>query len=142
MKSNAPTSKIQIPASMSPKLVTQILLKSIAKCVSYDMFIIFFGYVIAKNLIVQDCIQNMAWRLNLIEFYKKSIFHGFCMKLNASTLKIQISGSKFPNFVIQFLLKSTTKCLSNDVFIIFFGYVVVNNSILEDCFPNMKWHQK
>ena len=36
----------------------------------------------------------------------------------------------------------TLKYLSNDMLITFFGYVVVNNSIMEDCFPNMKWHRK
>jgi len=44
--------------------------------------------------------------------------------------------------VTKILLKSTSKCLLDDMLITFFGYVVVNNSIMEDCFPNMKWHRK
>ena len=63
------------------------------------------------------------------------------MDLNASTSKIQISASMSPNFVTKILLKSTSKCLPNDMFIIFFGYVVVKISIMEDYVPELKYNQ-
>ena len=142
MNLNASTSKSVFSVSMSPKFVTKILLKSTSKCLSNDMFIIFFGYVVVKNSNIEDCFLNMKWDQKQINFYENSIFHEFLVDLNASTSKIQISVNMLPNFVTKILLKSTSKCLSNDMLIIFFGYVVVKNSVVEDCFPNMKWHQK
>ena len=142
MDLNASTSKISISVNMFPNFVTKILLKSTSKCLSNDMFIIFFGYVVVKISIMEDYVPELKYNRNLIEFYENCIFHEFLMDLNASTSKIQISASMSPNFVTKILLKSTSKCLSNDIFIIFFGYVVVKNSTIKDCFLNMKCHQK
>ena len=142
MDLNASTSKIQISASMSPNFVTKILLKSTSKCLPNDMFIRLFGYVIVKISITEDYVPELKYNRNLIEFRKNCIFYKFLINLNASTSKISISVNMSPNLVIKSLLKSTSKCLSNDMLIIFFGDVVVKNSIIEDCFPNMKWHQK
>jgi len=122
--------------------VTKILLKSTPKCLSNDMSIIFFGYVVVKFSIMEDCVPELKYNRNLIEFYENYIIQEFLMDLNPSASKIQISASMPPNFVTKILLKSTSKCLSNDMFIIFFGYVVVKNSTIKDCFPNMKWYQK
>ena len=88
---------------------------------------------------MEDCFPHVKYNQNLIEFDQNCIFHEFSMDLNAPTSKIQNSASMSPNFVTKILLKSTSKCLSNDMFIIFFGYVVVKNSNIKDCFPNMKW---
>ena len=121
MDLNASTSKIQISATMSSNFVTKISMKSTSKCLPNDMFIIFFGYVVVKISIMEDYVPELKYNRNLIEFYENCIFHEFQMDLNASTSKIQISASMSPNFVIQILLKSTAKCLSNDMFIIFFG---------------------
>ena len=120
---NAPTSKIQISASMYPNFVTNFLLESTSKCLSNDMFIIFFGYVVVNNLIIKDCVLNIKLHRNLIEFYENCIFHGFLMDLNALTSKIQISASMSPNFVIRIFSESSREGLSNDIIIIFFGFL-------------------
>ena len=126
---------------MSPNFVTKFLLKSTSKCLPNDMFIIFFGYVVLKISIMEDYVPELNYNENLIEFYENCIFHAFLMNLNASTSKSQISASMSPNFVIQILLKSTAKCLSNDMFIIFFGYVVAKISIMEDYVSELKYNR-
>ena len=126
---------------MSPNFVTKFLLKSTSKCLPNDMFIIFFGYVVLKISIMEDYVPELNYNENLIEFYENCIFHAFLMNLNALTSKIQISASMPQNFVIQILLKSTAKCLSNDMFIIFFGYVVVKMSIMEDYVSELKYNR-
>ena len=90
---------------------------------------------------MEDYVPELNYNENLIEFYENCIFHAFLMNLNASTSKSQISASMSPNFVIQILLKSTAKCLSNDMFIIFFGYVVVKISIMEDYVSELKYNR-
>ena len=120
---NAPTSKIEISASMYPNFMTKFLLESTSKCLSNDMFIIFFGYVVVNNLIMKDCVLDMKLHRNWIEFHENCIFHGFLMNLNALTSKIQISASMSPNFVIRIFSGSTRDGLSNDIIIIFFGCV-------------------
>ena len=126
---------------MFPNFVTKFLLKSTSKCLPNDMFIRFFGYVVLKISIMEDYVPELNYNENLIEFYENCIFHAFLMNLNASTSKSQISASMSPNFVIQILLKSTAKCLSNDMFIIFFGYVVVKISIMEDYVSELKYNR-
>ena len=141
MDLNASTSKIQISVSVSPNFVRKILLKSNSKCVPNDIFIRFFGYVIVKISITEDYVPELKYNRNLIEFYENCIFHEFLVDLNASFSKIQISASMSPSFVTKILLKSALKCLSNDMFIIFFGDVVVKNATIKDCFLNVKWDQ-
>ena len=119
MDLNASTSKIQISASMSPNFVTKILLKSTSKCLPNDMFIIFFGYVVVKISIMEDYVPELKYNRNLIEFYKNCLCHEFLVDLNAPTSKSQISVSMSSNFVTKFLLKSTSKCIPNDMLIIF-----------------------
>ena len=63
------------------------------------------------------------------------------MDLHASSWKSQISASMFPNFVTKFLLKSTSKCLPNDMIIRFFGYVVLKISIMEDYVPELNYNE-
>ena len=128
---------------MSPNVVTKILLKSTSQCLPNDMFIIFFGYMVVKISIMEDYVPDLKYNRNLIKFYKSCIliFHEFLMNLNASTSKISISVSMSPNFVIKSLLKSSSKCLSNNMFIIFFRYVVVKISIMEDYVPELKYNR-
>jgi len=104
MDLNAPTSKIQNSASMSPNFLTNILLKSTSKCLLNDMFIIFFGYVVVKISIMEHCCSEYEIASKVDKFYENSIFHEFSMDLNASTLKIQISVTVSPNFVKEILL--------------------------------------
>ena len=139
---NAPISKIQISVSMSSNFVTKILLKNTSKCLPNDMFIIFFEYVVVKISVMEDYVPELKYNRNLIEFYENCIYFMNLVDLNAPTSKIQISASTSPNFVKKILLKSTSKWLSNDMFIIFFGYVVVKISTSKDYFRNMKWDQK
>ena len=126
---------------MFPNFVTKFLLKSTSKCLPNDMFIRFFGYVVLKISIMEDYVPELNYNENLIEFYENCIFHAFLMNLNALTSKIQISASMPPNFVIHILLKSTAKCLSNDMFIIFFGYAVAKFSIMEDYVSELKYNR-
>ena len=126
---------------MSPNFVTKFLLKSTSKCLPNVMFIIFFGFVVLKISVMEDYVPELNYNENLIEFYENCIFHAFLMNLNALTSKSQISASMSPNFVIQILLKSTAKCLSNDMFIIFFGYVVAKISIMEDYVSELKYNR-
>ena len=83
MNLNASTSKIQILASMSPNVVTKILLKSTSQCLPNDMFIIFFGYMVVKISIMEDYVPELKYNRNLIEFYENCIFHEFLVDLNA-----------------------------------------------------------
>ena len=131
MDLNASTSKIQISVRMSSSFVTKVFLKSTTKCLSNDMYIIFFGYVVVKNAMMEDCFPDVKSHQKWIEFYENCIFHEFLMDLNASTSKIQSSANMSPNFVKEILLKSTHDSLSNDIFIIFFGCVITNISIVE-----------
>ena len=119
MDLNASTSKIPISVNMSPIFVRKSLLKSTSRCLSNDMFIRFFAYVVVKISIMEDYVSGLKYNRNLIEFYKNNIFHEFLMDLNASISKIQISVSMSPKFVTKILLKSTSRCLSNGMFIIF-----------------------
>ena len=65
------------------------------------------------------------------------IFHGFeCTNFNNSNLS-SLCICFFPDI----LWKSTSKCLSTYILIIFFGYVVVTNFIVEDCVLDLKYHQ-
>ena len=140
MDLNASTSKVQNSATMSPNFVTIILLKSTSKCPSNDMLIIFFGYMVVKISIMEDCFPHVKYNQNLIEFDQNCIFHEFSMDLNAPTSKIQISLNKSPKIMTQILLKSTYDGLSNDILIIFFGYVVAKNFIIEDCIPTLTYY--
>ena len=90
--------KNQLFASMSANFVTKILLKSTSKCLSNDMLIIFFGYVVVKNSIMEDCFPDVKSHKKWIEFNENSIFHEFLMDLNASTFK----NSKLCEYVSKF----------------------------------------
>ena len=68
----------------------------------------------------------------MIKLCENFIFHYFFIDLNAPTSKIQISLSMSPNFMRQILFKSRFDGLSNDILIIFFGYVVRNISLVKD----------
>jgi len=137
---NAPSSKIQISLSVSPNFMTKILLKSTCDGLSDDILIIFFGYVVAKIFIFEDCVPTLKYYWNLIKPCENSIFHYFFIDLNAPTSKIQISLNKSSNFMTQILIKSTCNGLSNDILIIFFGYVVVKNFIIKDCVSTLKYY--
>ena len=69
MNLNASTSKIQISANMYPNFVKEILLKSIRDGLSNDVLIIFFGCVVVKIIIMEDCVPELKYNRQLIEFY-------------------------------------------------------------------------
>ena len=132
--------KIQISLNKSPNFMTHILLKSTCDGLSNDILIVFFGYVVAKDFIIEDCIPTLTYYSNLIKLCENSLFHYFFIDLNAPSSKIQISLSVSPNFMTKILLKSTFDGLSNDILIIFFGYVVAKIFIFEDCVPTLKYY--
>ena len=90
---------------MFPNVVTKILMKSASKCPSNDMLFIFFGYVVVKNSIIENCFPHVKYNQNLIEFDQNCIFHEFSMDLNAPTSKIQNAASVPPKFVTKIWLK-------------------------------------
>ena len=98
----------------------------------------FFGYLVAKKFITKDCVPILKYYWYLIKLYENSIFHYFFIDLNASTSKIQISSSMSANLMTKILLKSICDYLSNDMLIIFFGYMVAKKCIIKDCVPNLK----
>ena len=123
---------------MFPKFATQILLKNTTDWLSNDMILLFFGWVVARNLITTDCVSDLKFRRNSIELMRKLHISWFSIDLNLSTSKIQIFLGKHPKFLINILLKSISNWLSNDIFLIFFGSMVAKKSIIENCVPNFK----
>ena len=112
--------------------MTQIFLKSTCDGLSNDILIIFFGYVVAKNFIIKDCVPTLKYYWNLIKVCENSIFHYFFIDLNAPASKIQISLNMSPNFMTKILLKSTYDGLSNDILIIFFEHMLKDISLVKD----------
>ena len=124
------------------EFLTKILLKSIIVLLLKYIFLVFFRKVDTNNFTIEDYISHLKSHQNLIEFYEYWTFHDFLFFLNASSSKIQISLSIFPKlFVTKILSKSITHCISNDIFFLFFGYVVTKDFTIKDYVPHLNPYQ-
>ena len=94
-----------------------------------------------KNHVIISIFEKNRGGGSFLFFVIFGIFHDIFMDLHASSWKSQISASMFPNFVTTFLLKSTSKCLPNNMIIRFFGYVVLKISIMEDYVPELNYNE-
>jgi len=124
------------------EFLTKILLKSIIVLLLKYIFLVFFRKVDTNNFTIEDYISHLKSHQYPIEFYEYWTFHDFLFFLfNASTSKIQISLNIFAKFVMKILLTSPIHCTSNDIFFLFFGYVVTKDFTIKDYVPHLNPYQ-
>ena len=119
----------------------KILLNSTHYYFSFDILIIFFEFVAAKNFITKACIRNLKSHKVSVWMYEKCKFSWVLFDLNVLTSKIEISITMFPNFMMNVLLKSPHHYLSIGMFFIFFECVGLWNFTTKGCVCNLKYRR-